>query len=410
MGRDVPARVIRADAWIVGGGIAGLWACARLRAAGYAAGLVEARALGAGQTIASQGIIHGGMKYTLGGAGGADSKAIARMPERWRAALEGRGEVDLSGAPAVSPTTMLWTLPGLAARVIGAAAARALRARPERIEAREAHEALRGAPAGVRVYALPEPVIDVARTLGALSAGIAPGTLRATGPGGVRVEPGSTGAALGVPALGLRLEAPCVILAAGEGNEALLSEAGLGAAAPMQRRPLRMVMARGDVPELHGHCVGASSTPLCTITTGRAAEGGAVWWIGGEIAERGATMSEPDLIAHAQREVARCLPWIDLARTRWSTWMVNRAEATSPGGKRPAGPVVREVAPGLVACWPTKLAYAPEVGDMVLEFAARRAGKPEGRDAALDDAAAALGGPHPPVATYPWDSEGLTWT
>ena len=46
---------------VSGGGIAGLWLNARLRQAGYQSLLVERGALGGGQSVKSQGIIHGGI-------------------------------------------------------------------------------------------------------------------------------------------------------------------------------------------------------------------------------------------------------------------------------------------------------------------------------------------------------------
>ena len=53
---------VQTDIAILGGGIAGLWLLNRLRGAGYSAVLLTAGELGAEQTIASQGMIHGGMK------------------------------------------------------------------------------------------------------------------------------------------------------------------------------------------------------------------------------------------------------------------------------------------------------------------------------------------------------------
>ena len=67
------------DAVIVGGGIAGLWTLARLRAEGFNAVLLEDEALGAGQTRYAQGIIHGGTKYALTGKLTASSEAVSNL-------------------------------------------------------------------------------------------------------------------------------------------------------------------------------------------------------------------------------------------------------------------------------------------------------------------------------------------
>jgi len=102
------------DILIVGGGIAGLWLNARLRGLGYSTLLVENASLGGGQSLKSQGIIHGGAKYALHGALTGASEAIADMPRRWRDALAGQGELDLSGVRLLSEAHYLWSPGSLA--------------------------------------------------------------------------------------------------------------------------------------------------------------------------------------------------------------------------------------------------------------------------------------------------------
>src|SRR5947208_17163099 len=88
----MPDCPIRADVAIFGGGIAGLWILDELRRAGVDAVLLEKRALGDGQTVASQGIIHGGRKDMFDGHGTTSGKAMAEMPGIWRECLAGKRE------------------------------------------------------------------------------------------------------------------------------------------------------------------------------------------------------------------------------------------------------------------------------------------------------------------------------
>ena len=73
---------LKTDIAIIGGGIAGVWVLNLLRARGVDCMLFERDALGSGQTIASQGMIHGGIKYALGGALTGSSEAIAIATSR----------------------------------------------------------------------------------------------------------------------------------------------------------------------------------------------------------------------------------------------------------------------------------------------------------------------------------------
>ena len=86
---------MRLDLLIFGGGVAGLWCLDRFRRAGYVAILLESTALGHGQTIQAQGIIHGGGKYALRGVRDFTAvRSTKAMPERWRRSLTGEMEPD----------------------------------------------------------------------------------------------------------------------------------------------------------------------------------------------------------------------------------------------------------------------------------------------------------------------------
>lgn len=111
------SKALSTDVLIVGGGIAGLWLNARLRRQGFATLLVENARLGGGQSVKSQGIIHGGAKYALHGALTGASEAIADMPRRWREALAGSGELDLTGVRLLSDAHYLWSPGSLAGNI-----------------------------------------------------------------------------------------------------------------------------------------------------------------------------------------------------------------------------------------------------------------------------------------------------
>jgi len=74
----VMSQPLELDVAIFGGGVAGLWTLARLIKQGFNAHLFECNQLGAGQSIASQGIIHGGTKYALTGKSPALLKRFER--------------------------------------------------------------------------------------------------------------------------------------------------------------------------------------------------------------------------------------------------------------------------------------------------------------------------------------------
>ena len=96
------------DIIVIGGGIAGLWLANTLKSAGYNVILIEKEKLGAGQTLASQGMIHGGQKYVLEGRPTNLAREIAKMPKRWDLCLEGRGKIDLTSVKVLSGTQVMW--------------------------------------------------------------------------------------------------------------------------------------------------------------------------------------------------------------------------------------------------------------------------------------------------------------
>jgi glycine/D-amino acid oxidase-like deaminating enzyme len=384
--------MISSDILIFGGGIAGLWTLLRLHRAGYRAVLVESKGLGGVQTLGSQGIIHGGIKYSLGGTLSDSTRAIAEMPGRWRACLEGQGEIDLRQVKILAEHQHLWSAPGIMARMSTVIASQLLRGHSQALSGAELPEVFRQPGFSAEVYRLEEPVLDVPSLMGEL-ARQAQGLCYQLPESGWRPLESGPGIALDN---GQRISARTIILAAGAGNQALLQ--AWGAKAPkMQLRPLQMLLARGDLPRLYGHCLGPSNLPRLTISSHQDGQGRSIWYLGGQLAEAGAAMNAQDLIARGKAELAAILPWLDTSALEFASFQVNRAELAQPGGKRPDA-FCAQLAQGLMTLWPTKLAFAPALADAVLQQLQEAGISPS------DAAPEALPLPPAPMAQPPWEA------
>ncbi|MCU7238305.1 NAD(P)/FAD-dependent oxidoreductase [Pseudomonas peradeniyensis] len=383
---------ITTDVLIVGAGVAGLWLNARLRRLGYSTVLVERASLGGEQTIKSQGIIHGGTKYALHGALSGASEAIADMPRRWREALAGNGELDLTDTRLLSDAHYLWSPGTLAGNLTSFFASKAVRGRVDQVKGEQLPPALQDRAFKGKVYRLAELVIDVPSLLANL-AQLAGDSLLA----GERIEPLRDGDELaGLVVDGREIRAQRIVLSAGGGTEALLHALGLSQPA-MQRRPLHMVLAKGpNLKPLYAHCLGGGPKPRITVTTHPAADGQWVWYLGGDIAEADGVAREPAAqIAAAQKEVASLLPWVDQAQVRWATLRVDRAEPAQSGLVRPDNAFLADQQRLLVG-WPTKLALAPDFADRVLSSLERDGIRPASQPDLADL-------PRPPLALPAWE-------
>ncbi len=384
--------VISTDVLIVGAGIAGLWLNARLRRQGFSTVLVESASLGGGQSLKSQGIIHGGAKYALHGALSGASEAIADMPRRWREALDGKGELDLSGVRLLSDAHYLWSPGTIAGNLTSFFASKAVRGRVDQVKGEQLPPALQHPKFKGKVYRLAELVVDVPSLVNRL-AELAGDSLLA----GQQIEPLYEGDEL----IGLRIDgrdihAQRIVLSAGGGNADLLQAVGLSQP-QMQRRPLHMVLVKGPtLKPLYAHCLGGGTKPRITVTTHPAADGQWVWYLGGDLAEADGVAREPDAqIAVARKELEALLPWVDLSQAQWATLRVDRAEPAQSGLVRPDNAFL-DSQKRLMVGWPTKLALAPDFADRVLSVLSREGIHPTPQPPLA-------GVPKPPIAIPVWD-------
>jgi glycerol-3-phosphate dehydrogenase len=396
------------DAVIFGGGAAGLWLLDELIRGGVDALLLEANDLGSGQTIASQGIIHGGLKYTLTGLFTPSAKSIRDMPVLWRRCLAGEAKPDLSKTRLRAEFCYLWRTTSITSKLAMIGARAGLRVAPVKLESDERPAALASCPG--TVARLDEQVIDPGSLLADFSSRHASRLLKIDAQHGLEFVTGEPGNVKLIrlinPETGEPLDiAPrCVVLLAGGGNESLHERIGLGTTdgSAMQRRPLHMVMARGDLPTLNGHCVDGAATRV-TITTARDYANRTIWQIGGQIAEEGTAMDSPTLITHARNELREAVPDVDFTCVHWATYKVDRAEAAA-GGRRPEEPsVMREG--NTITGWPTKLALVPKLVEQIVQglsaFGCRLSAeeKADSRQPRV-----ARNWPRPVIAEPPWET------
>ncbi len=387
------------DAVILGGGVAGLWTLNALRNAGYHAVLLEKGWLGGGQTILSQGVLHGGLKYALNGRLNDASEAIRPMPGRWQACLEGHGDLDLRQVRVLSPKQYLFTEGRLGSRITAFFASRSLAGRSTALKREDWPEPFRNPAYTGSVYELAETVIDP-RSLVKTLAGLADG--RALYGSGIALQWSESSGPVQIRAAGgAELDARCAILCAGEGNAELLASLGLNTEAPTQTRPLHQaVLSAPHLPPLYGVCIGTGSKPPLVVTTHTGRSGNPVWYLGGELAEAGVHRSTDEQIVEAARLLRRVFPHLDTEKAEWSAVRAVRAEPRQPGGARPTGPVAIPLAGGrVIAAWPSKLVFTPLLADKILALLP----PPQPVSAAQTRFAPPPGLHHAMPATAPWE-------
>ena len=353
------------DTIILGGGIAGLWLLSLLRKHGFEAILLEKEGLGSGQTFASQGMIHGGIKYSLAGAMTGASESIADMPLRWRSCLAGTDNVNLKGVTVLSDSYYMFSDARLGSKLTAFFGSKTLQGRVASVPEANYPKVFQSPSFGGLLYKLNDLVLDTRSLITHLHHQLKDYIFE----GNVSFEHTNGRITHLQLADGLTVSAETYVLAAGKGNGELIEDLGLEV--PMQLRPLHQVVVKGKtLPDLFAHAVTLRSAdkPRITFTTHSTADTKA-WYLGGQLAESGVARNEAEQIEFAKTELAAIMPWMDYSGCEFSTFRIDRAEAGGETLLRPDTPYVRRHG-NVVVCWPTKLTLAPMMGDMFMKLMA----------------------------------------
>ena len=360
------------DVLIVGGGAAGLWLLNSLSRSGYECRLLEADALGNGQTLASQGIIHSGLKYGAGSSRQALRDRLRNMPARWRASLAADPQrppqdPDLAPLKPASDAFYLFSSDRKLDRLRSFVASRLLAADSAALAPAVWPEGLRELGYEGQVIALDEFTVDVSALLERLAAPVRERILQH------RFDPDRARLA----ATGVRVDLPDgplhgrhLLLCAGAANGPLAAALGISGIRQVER-PLHQVVVRDPgLPKLDAHCLTGvtGGEPRLTITSHPGAEGCWEWYLGGQIATTGCDRSAALQIAFARQELAACVPQRSWADAEISTLRINRAEPDAATEARHAsrGRACAARQGPVTVCWPIKLTLLPDLADQVL--------------------------------------------
>lgn len=384
------------DLIIIGGGVAGLWTLNRAITAGFSAILLEKDSLGGAQTIHSQGIIHGGIKYALNGVLTQASNRIKEMPQRWLNCLNAEGEIDLSNVRQLSDAHYMWSQGSLTSRMTTFFATKSLRGRINEVAMADYPKAFANPAFRGRLYRLNELVLDIPSLIQELRNPVKDFIFKADINTAKLVQNTDGMQQICFPQFDLQLLPNNLVITAGEGVGYIAAQ--LDVALPsMQKRPLHMVMIKQpELPALFAHCIGAGSKPVATITTHPCADNNSVWYLGGDIAETGIKRQQEQQISLAKETMATLMPWVSLEQAQWSSLLINRAEPRQSTLTRPDSAYARKVGNCILA-WPTKLALSPDLSDQILSLCDK---KPEQPMPKLDELAVL---PKPDISLPPWE-------
>ena len=394
---------MRLDAVIFGGGAAGLWLLDRLSRDGHHVVLLESRGLGAGETVGSQGILNVGRSIKASGLSSRVTKPLRELPNVWRDALLGRIVPNLTRTRLRSECCYLWQAESSvvpSSRERGVFGAHLNEPHPDD----ERPAVLTEVTGPVR--RVPEQVICPASYLADLADQYRDRLLLIDAERGLQFwmnSPGEVDAIqLTSPTDGrtLELRPRQVIFTAGCDNARLRERVGLSVDA-LPSRPLHMVLARGNLPELNGHCVEGAAN-LVTVTSDFDGDGRTVWQIGGRIAKDGMKLDPHAQTERVRAELACILPRLNLKGVEWSTYRLDRVEEEFGNSSRREAIQVFCAGNVTTGC-PTKLVLAPVLADEIAD----RATSPF--ITTPFDSSPLADWPRPETAPLPWNEADRDW-
>lgn len=317
--------------------------------------------------MAAQGVLHSGMKYVLAGKVTEDAEVLASAAKHWKDAIHGRSTYgpNLRGVRLLSNFQYLLSMNKTPVNMRAIEGSPLLRDRI--FEWESMPEELQQTGYKGSVHEINEPVVDVEDLMDRLETA-AEGQMICGELTEENLEyvKGDVQDAWIANVGGFRLRAKAFVSLAGRGNQKLVGKY-FGGETLQQERPLKQVLVVGEgLPDLFMVANDGQKKPPFVLTTHRTAAGTPVWYVGGRVAEAGATMGAEEHFAHAKEVLGTWFPQVNLDACHFSQLAAVRAEGISNDGDRPEGTRVNVSAQNkLIVGWPNKLVLSPLLAEQV---------------------------------------------
>ncbi len=385
------------DILIFGGGIAGLWLLNSLKKQGYNVALIEKNTLGGAQTLASQGMIHGGQKYILTGNISNHAVNVAEMPAVWASCFQGKGDIDLSKVKTLSDEQIMWSSGNMASNLTVFMAAKAVNGNTIKLDKNNVPDVLKlGDGFKGKAYKLSESVLDAKNLIENLASNQEQDIYKGELTELIKSGNNSDKAIIKDGNGNLHeVSANLFIFTSGQGNEEFAKMIGLNKTEITQRRPLKQIMIKDMNYPLYGHCITANPKPRVTITAHPIENNKYIWYLGGNIAEKSVSLGNIDAIKFAKSEMMDIFPEINWDNKEWSVLEINRAEPNQDNGRLPEGSHFEAFENNIIA-WPSKLTFTPSLATKINKWLDDNDYKPSGEQTKLEL-------PHAEIGLYPWE-------
>lgn len=365
---------IHTEVLIVGGGILGLWLLRLLHLAGIKAILIEKNALGSKQTIASQGMIHGGQRYNLLGKVSNHAKLISKMRDHWIDCLNGREKIDLTQTQVLANDQNIISKHSMFNQFSMNFAKLWMQNKMKEIDKTVLPQYLK--QYDYFFYQLAEPVVGVKSLISNLSqplekyifkANIQEVVFKNNQENQQKID----SVFCDIDGEKLNIKANYFCFTAGEGNFELLKKMNFNPKNLMQTRALRQFIVKGVDCDLYAHLLGfdgIDARPSLTISTHQSNDGEKCWYVGGKIATDSLHLSESEAINLLKNKLKNCFPNMNFAKTKMQCFDINRAEIKAKDFLMPDKPKIQKLFINAGLAFPIKLTLAPLVASDFLKI------------------------------------------